>query len=335
MMTPSRHTPSRIGRARRRALASIVLSGVAAATSHAQVYPTKPIRFVVPFPPGGVGDIVARPTAQKLSAELGQPVVVENRPGATGTIGAAFVAKSPPDGYTLLLGTSNELSMSPALYRKLPFDPVRDFAPVSTIIVFPNLLVVHPALPVKSATGLIALARSRPGEINFGSAGPGSTNHLTSEVFQSIAGVRIGHVPYKGGGPALTDVMGGHVEGMFATMPSAVQHVKGGKLKALLVTSDKRSAALPDVQSSKDAGMPTFIVSTFNGMVAPAGAPADVLRRLHAALVKVSNTPDMVERMAAVAAEVQTVAPERFAAILRDDLARWTKVVKDAGIQPE
>ena len=304
---------------------------IAAATACGQSYPSKPIRLVVPFPPGGPADAVARPLSQKLTDTLGQPVVIDNRAGATGTIGASFVAKSPPDGYTLLLGTSNELAMSPGLYDKLPYNPTEDFTPLSIVIVFPNILVAHPALPVKSTAELIALARARPGQLNFATSGPGSTNHLTGELFKSLAGVKIDFVPYKGGGPAVTALMGGHVEAMFATMPSAVSFVQSGKLKALMLTDQKRWNVLPGVPNAKEAGLPDLVVITWNGVLAPAGMPAALVARFHADIVRVSGTQDMIERMAVQAAEVLTTSPEEFAVILRRDFAKWLKVVKESG----
>ncbi len=305
----------------------------AAAGAFGQAYPSRPIRLVVPFPPGGPADAVARPLAQKLAELLGQPVVVDNRPGATGTIGASFVAKSPADGYTLLLGTSNELAMSPGLYEKLPYHPGEDFAPVSIVIVFPNILVTHPSLPAKSAAELIALARARPGQLNFATSGPGSTNHLTGELFKSIARVKVDFVSYKGGGPAVADLMGGHVDAMFATMPSAISFVKSGKLRALMVTDQKRWTAAPAVPSAGEAGLADLVVLTWNGVLAPAGTPAALVARLHADILKVAGTQDMKERMAAQAAEVFTTSTDEFSVILRRDFAKWLKVIKEAGVR--
>ena len=298
-----------------------------------QTYPSKSIRLVVPFPPGGPADAVARPLAQKLSESLGQPVVVDNRPGATGTIGASLVAKSPPDGYTLLLGTSNELTMSPGLYEKLPYNPSEDFTPLTPVIVFPNILVTHPTLPPKTVAEFVALARARPGALNFATSGPGSTNHLTGELFRIITKVKISFVPYKGGGPAVVDLMGGHVEAMFATMPSAITFVQNRKLKALLITDQKRWRIAPDVPSAKDAGMPGVHVITWNGVLAPAGLPTAIRTRLHSEIVNAANTQDMKDRMAAQAAEVSTTSTEEFAATLKRDFAQWVKVIKDAGIR--
>jgi tripartite-type tricarboxylate transporter receptor subunit TctC len=297
----------------------------------AQTYPIKVIRLVVPFPPGGAAEVVARPTAQKLSETFGQQVVIDNRGGAAGTIGAGLVAKSPPDGYTLLLGTSNELCMSPPLYSKLPYDPTTDFAPITPINIFPNILVVNPSLPVKTAKEFVALIRSRPGQVGFASAGPGSSNHLTGEIFKSLLKVNINHIPYKGGGPALTDVMGGHVEAIFATSPSAVTHIRSGKLKPLLVTSEKRSPTFPEVPTSAEAGIPGLVVSTWNGVLAPAGTPRDIIARLHAEIVKLAHTADMKQRMDASAAEIYTLTPEQFAELIRRDYAKWSKVVKESG----
>ena len=315
---------------RARLLAAAALS-LAAVTASAQTYPVKPIRLVVPFPPGGPADSVARPLAQKLGEVLGQPVIVDNRPGATGTIGATIVAKAAPDGYTLLLGTSNEISMSPGLFEKLPYDPGRDFTPITTVITFPNILVVHPALPVRSAKELVALARSKPRQLNFGTSGVGSTNHLTGEVFQVAAGVKVNWVAYKGGGPAMTDLAGGHVEAMFATMPSAVTFVKSGKLRALMVTDGKRWVAVPDVPNAIEAGLPQVQVITWNGVLGPTGMPANLVERLYPAIVRIMNTPDMRERMTVLASETTTVTPEQFAELLRDEFSKWLKLIKETG----
>jgi tripartite-type tricarboxylate transporter receptor subunit TctC len=317
-----------------RLFAAAALS-LAALSAAAQPYPAKPVRLIVPFPPGGPADIVARLLAQKLTDVLGQPVVVDNRAGATGTIGAGIVAKSAPDGYTLLLGTSNELAMSPGLYAKLPYDPTRDFAPLSNVINFPNILVVHPTLPAKTVPQLAALARAQPGQLSFATSGIGSTNHLTGVVFQALEKIRINFVPYKGAGPAVTDLMGGHVDTMFATMPSVVPYVKSGKLRALVVTDDKRWAALPEVPSAKQAGVAGLMVMTWNGALAPAGLSEAVVARLNADIGAVANSPDMKDRMRAQAAEIGTTSPNEFAAMIRNDFAKWSKVIKEAGLRAE
>jgi tripartite-type tricarboxylate transporter receptor subunit TctC len=308
---------------------------LAAGSTFAQSYPVKPVRLVVPFPPGGPADSVARVLAQKLTEVIGQNVVVDNRAGATGTIGAGLVAKSPPDGYTLLLGTSNELAMSPGLFDKLPYDPEKDFAPLSNVINFPNILVVNPHLPARTVAELVALARSKPGQLSFATSGIGSTNHLTGVVFQNLQKVKVNYVPYKGGGPAVTDLMGGHVDSMFATMPSVVPFVKSGKLKALVLTDNKRWAALPEVPSAKEAGVPDLIVITWNGVLAPAGVPDAVVAKLNADITTVANSLDMKERMKAQAAEIATTTPDEFAAMLRNDFAKWSKIIKQAGMRAE
>ena len=308
---------------------------LAAGAAFAQSYPAKPIRLVVPFPPGGPADSVARVLAQKLTEVIGQNVVVDNRAGATGTIGAGLVAKSPPDGYTLLLGTSNELAMSPGLFDKLPYDPVKDFAPLSNVINFPNILVVNPHLPARTVAELVALARAKPGQLSFATSGIGSTNHLTGVVFQDLQKVKVNYVPYKGGGPAVTDLMGGHVDSMFATMPSVVPFVKSGKLKALVLTDNKHWPALPEVPSAKEAGVPDLIVITWNGVLAPAGVPDAVIAKLNADITTVANSTDMKERMKAQAAEIATTTPDVFAAMLRNDFAKWSKIIKQAGMRAE
>ena len=313
------------------AAAAMIFTGVA----FAQSYPAKPIRLVVPFPPGGPADSVARVLAQKLTEVIGQNVVVDNRAGATGTIGAGLVAKSPPDGYTLLLGTSNELAMSPGLFDKLPYDPVKDFAPLSNVINFSNILVVNPHLPARTVAELVALARAKPGQLSFATSGIGSTNHLTGVVFQDIQKVKVNYVPYKGGGPAVTDLMGGHVDSMFATMPSVVPFVKSGKLKALVLTDNKHWPALPEVPSAKEAGVPDLIVITWNGVLAPAGVPDAVIAKLNADITTVANSTDMKERMKAQAAEIATTTPDVFAAMLRNDFAKWSKIIKQAGMRAE
>jgi tripartite-type tricarboxylate transporter receptor subunit TctC len=317
------------------AICGAAVMTLAAGISIAQSYPAKPVRLVVPFPPGGPADSVARILAQKLTDALGQNVVVDNRAGATGTIGAGIVAKSPPDGYTLLLGTSNELAMSPGLFEKLPYEPTRDFTPLSNVINFPNILVVNPHLPARSVTELVALARAKPGQLSFATSGIGSTNHLTGVVFQEIEKVKINYVPYKGGGPAVTDLMGGHVDTMFATMPSVVPYVKSNKLKALVLTDNKRWTALPDVPSAREAGVPGLIVITWNGVLAPAGLPDAIVARLNTDIGTVANSTDMKDRMRAQAAEIGTTTPEEFAAMLRNDYAKWSKVIKQSGLRAE
>jgi tripartite-type tricarboxylate transporter receptor subunit TctC len=300
--------------------------------SQAQSYPNKPIKLVVPFPPGGVADLIARPIAEKLSTALGQPVIVENRGGATGTIGAAFVANSAPDGYTLLLGTTNEIAMSPTLYHALPYDPTKAFAPVSVVADFPNVLVVGSSTSAKTLKDLENLARAKPKNLTFASSGQGSTNHLTAELFQTQAQVQVVHIPYKGGGPALVDLTGGHVDAMFATLPSAITLIRGGKLRALAVTGEHRSSALPDVPTAKEAGMPDLVVTTWNGVLAPAGTPTAIVDRLAQVLKQAVEDPDIKQKFAAVGADTTSTTPQAFATIIQNDYNRWSAVIKNAGI---
>ncbi len=310
-------------------------AAVGATPARAETYPDRPIHLVVPFPPGGPADIVARPLAERLMAALGQPVVILNKPGASGTIGAAFVAKSAPDGYTLLLGTSNELTMSPGLYAKLPYDPVRDFEPITTLVLFPNVLVVNKDLPVHSASELVALTRARPGKISYGTSGTGSTNHLTTELYRFATKVELNYVPYRGGAPAMADLLGGQIQAMFATMPSSTGLINGGAIRALMVTDTKRWAAIPDVPSAPEAGLPEVQVISFNGVLAPAGTPRDIVQKLHDEIVKIMNTPTMTARMLDQAGAVSTSTPEQFAEILKIDFERWLSVIKTNEIHVE
>ena len=250
-------------------LAALLLPGEA----RAQTYPNRPVHLILPFPPGGVADVLARPLADRLSKTLGQPVVVESRAGASGTLGAGFVAHALPDAYTLLLGTSNEIAMSPTLYQSLPYDPNTAFAPITPVAVFPNVLVVGKDTPFRTLADLVAAARAKPNTLTFASSGIGSTNHLTMELFKREAKVEVLHVPYRGGGPALIDVSGGHVTAMFATLPSAVSLIQGGTVRALAVTGQHRSPILPDVPTAIEAGLPGVVVTTWNGVMAPAGTP--------------------------------------------------------------
>jgi tripartite-type tricarboxylate transporter receptor subunit TctC len=299
----------------------------------AQSYPDKPIHLIVPFPPGGVADIIARPVAEKMAATLGQPVIVENRGGATGTIGASYVAHSAPDGYTLLFGTTNEIAMSPTLYHALPYDPTKDFAPVAIVAQFPNVLVTGPTVSAARLADLTAQAKAKPKSLTFASSGQGSTNHLTAELYQNQADVQVVHIPYKGGGPALVDLTGGHVDAMFATLPSAVALIKGGKLHALAVTGERRSPTLPDVPTAGEAGLPGLVVTTWNGVLAPAGTPQAIVDRLAQALKQAVDTPDLQKKLEAVGAEPMYTPPQAYARIIRDDYTRWSTLIKKAGIK--
>lgn len=296
----------------------------------AQAYPVKPVRLVVGWPPGGAADGVARPLAAKLGDALGRPVVVDNRGGATGTIGAALVAKAPADGYTLFLGTSNEMVLNP--YEKMPYNTTEDFAPISMVISFPSTLVVHPSIPVKSVHQFVAFLRARPGKLNFATTGSG-TSHLSGEMFKQVAKVDFTYVAYKGGGPAIIDQVAGHVDAGFSTLPAAVPFVRNGKLRALMVTDAKRSPAAPDIPAATEAGFADMVLITWNGVLAPAGTPPAILDRLNKDVVAVMSTSEMKERMLLHAAEVRTFSRDAFAQFIREDLAKWTKLVKASGLR--
>ena len=301
--------------------------------AHAQTYPTKPIRMVLPFPPGGTTDILGRVAAQKLTEALGQQVIPDNRPGASGNIGTEQVAKAPPDGYTLVTAPGSTLTIHPSLYAKLGFDPLKDFAPVTIIAAVPNLLVVHPSLPVRTVKELIALAKARPDQLNYASTGAGQSTHLSMELFKSMAGVKITHVPYKGSAPAVTDLIGGHVSLMFDNMPSALPHAKAGKLRGIAVSTLKRAAVTPELPTVAESGLPGFEVNVWFGVLAPAGTPRDIVQRLHGVLVKALQSPDVRERLSTQGAEPVGNTPEQFTAQMKADLVKWAKVVKAANIK--
>jgi tripartite-type tricarboxylate transporter receptor subunit TctC len=297
-------------------------------------YPVRPVRVVVGFPAGGPSDILARLVAQKLGEATGQQFIVDNRGGASGMIGAELVAKAPPDGYTLLVVPATH-AVNPSLYRKLPFDTTRDFAPVSLVAEGPFILVVHPSLPAKSVQELIALARRRPGELNYASAGVGGLPHLAGELFKSTAGIRMNHIPYKGAAPATIDLVAGHVTIMFNNMLSAVPHVKGGRLRALGVTTMKRSSAVPDVPTIAEAGVKGYEVSGWYGVLGPAGLSAEVLDRLNGAVNRGMRQPEVVKRLAGEGVDAVGSTPEDFGARIRREMTNWSAVVKASGATAE
>jgi len=302
----------------------------APSTGSGPAYPTKAIRIVVPFPAGGTSDILSRAVGQKLTEEWKQPVIIDNRPGAGANIGAEIVVKSPPDGYTLLAASTIH-TINPSLYRKLAYDPVKDFTPITLIAATSQVLAVHPSLPVKTVKELVAYAKKRPGEINYSSAGSGSQPHLTAELFKSRTGINIVHVPYKGAPPAMTDLLAGHVALSFATSPSAVPHVKAGKLRALAVSTAKRISALPDVPTIAEAGVPGFEASGANGLVGPAGMPGPVVEKLNAAVVRIVKEPAMSKFLSEQGADPFTTTPAEYAAYIKSEVAKWAKAVKDSG----
>jgi tripartite-type tricarboxylate transporter receptor subunit TctC len=308
------------------------LSGVGFA--QAQEYPTRPVRVVVGYPGGGGADFFARAVTQKLSEALGQPFIVENRPGAGSNIGAEVVARSAPDGYTLLV-MNIAFAANPSLYAKLPFDPLKDFTPISQVASLMNLLVVHPSVPVTSVKELIALAKSNPGKMNYASAGNGSSTHLAGELFKSMAGVQIVHIPFKGAPPAITAVLSGEVGMMFAAIPTALSQSKAGRLRALAVGAARRSSAAPGIPTIAEAGVPGFDVSSWVGMAAPAGTPRPIILKLNQEIVKVTRLPDVQEQLSREGAESISSTPEQFAALVRSEMAKWSKVVKQAGIRAD
>jgi len=305
------------------------------AAAAADAYPAKPVRFVVAFPPGGGTDIIARSIAQKLAERIAQQVVVDNRPGAGGNIGTDMVAKSAPDGYTLLMGSAGPLAINASLFGKMPFDPIKDLAPVTLAASTPNVLVVHPALRAATLKELIALAKARPGEINFASSGHGTPAHLAGELFNLMAGVKMVHVPYKGAAPALADLLGGQVQIMFSTMPPALPHVRDGKLRALAVTSAKRSPAAPELPTVDETALPGFEANTWHGVVVPAGTPGAIVARLNREIVAILHLPDVVERFSSQGAEALGSTPEEFAAYIKSETLKWAKVVRDSGAKAE
>jgi tripartite-type tricarboxylate transporter receptor subunit TctC len=301
----------------------------------AQAYPARPIRWIVTYPPGGPTDVVARAIGSKLTAAWGQQIVIDNRAGAGGVIGTELAAKAVPDGYTLLFGTSAGLTINPALSNKLPYDAVRDFAPVSLLVLNPQLLVVHPSIAANSVKELIALAKARPGQLNYASVGQGSPNHLGMELFKALTGTQMVHVPYKGTGPALTDLLGGQIQLMFNSMPSVLPLVASGKLKALAVGSAQRSAAIPDIPTVAEAGVTGFENVTWYGMFAPSRTTRDIVVKLNREVVRILAEPEMAQRLAAQGAEPRSSTPEELAKFMQVESARWNKVIKAANIRLE
>jgi len=298
-------------------------------------YPARPVRFVLGFPPGGASDTMARVVSTRLSENLGQPVVVDNRPGAGGNIAAEIVARSAPDGYTLLLGNNAILAVNVNLYSKIAFDPVKDFAPVVLVASQPNILVVHPSVPANSVKDLIALARAKPGQLNYASPGVGTTGHLAAELFKRMAGVEMVIVPFKGGGPAVVAVLTGECQFIFATSLSVQPHVKSGKVKALAVTTAKRSASFPELPTVAEAGVPGFDAIAWHGVVVPARTPQKVIARLNGDINKVLQMPDMRERLTTLGAEIIGGEPKQLTDYMRVEIPRWAKVIKDSGARAD
>jgi len=314
----------------RHVLAALALAAFATAAP-AQHYPARPIRLIVPFPPGGGTDIAARTIANKLSETLKWTFVVENKPGAGGSLGVEQAVKSPADGYTLVIGQTSNLAINPALYAKLPYDPLKDLSPVALIVSAPVVLVVATNSPHKSLGDLVAAARRDPGAVTFASPGNGTVSHLAGELLQRAAGVKFTHVPYKGASQAMTDLLGGQVQSFMSSVPSALAQIKGGRLRAIAVTSAKRAAEMPEVPTIAESGYAGFDATTWYGLLAPAGTPAAIIKRLNAEVNRVLGTPDVSGRLAAEGGEVLGGSPERFASLLKADHAKWGRVVKESG----
>jgi tripartite-type tricarboxylate transporter receptor subunit TctC len=305
-----------------------------ATAASAQNYPTKAVRIIVPYPPGGTSDILSRLLSPKLNEVFGQPVVVDNRPGANGNIGADLVAKSAPDGHTMLLADLGALTISPSIY-KLPFDPVKDFAPVTMVTYSPHLLAVHPSVPAKTVKELIALAKSKPGLLNFGVSGIGGAPHLAGVAFEAQTGVKWTYIPYKGGSDAIIGLASGQADAIFNGMLATYPHVKSGKLKLIAVSSAKRVAAIPDVPTVAEAGLKDFETGSWQGVVAAAGTPKEAVARLNGEISRILNTPEMRENLAKQGAEVYTMTPEQLGNWLKSEIEKWAKVVKAANLKLE
>ena len=317
-------------------LVSVIRNGVfllaalaAPFTAHAQAWPTKqPVKFVIPYPPGGASDVTARVLAQKLGESLKQAFVVENKPGANGIIALESVARSAPDGYTILMANLGPNAINPVVYQKLPYDAIKDFAPITLTSIVPQILVVSPHLPIKSVPELIAYMKANPGKLTFASAGNGASNHLSGELFNGMAGIKMRHVPYKGDTPAMTDVISGQVDVMFPTAIAAMPHVKSGRLRAIGATSSKRIPSLPDVPAVAET-IPGFEAVSWGGVMAPAGTPPEVIRTLNSEINRILRMPDVMEKLQGLGAEIVGSTPEEFATYLRNEIAKWGKVARE------
>jgi tripartite-type tricarboxylate transporter receptor subunit TctC len=312
-----------------------LLAATLSTVALAQAWPTKPVRFVVPYPPGGTSDILARTIGEKLGTALGQPVVVENKPGANGNVGADYVAKAAPDGYTFLLADIGAIAISPSVYPSLPFDPVKNFAPVTMVAYSPHILVVHPSVPAKSVAELVALAKSKPGKLNYAASSTGSAPHLAGVEFAQRAKIDWNYIPYKGGAQAITDVVGGQADLLFNGMLATYPNVKGGKLRILAVSSANRLASIPDVPTVAESGYPGFETGSWQGILAPPGTPPEIVARLGGEVQKILASPEVKEKLAAQGADVRVTTGPELAGFITRERDRWAKVVKEAGIKAE
>jgi tripartite-type tricarboxylate transporter receptor subunit TctC len=315
--------------------ATLLAAGGASAQNPAANYPNKPIRFVVPYTAGGTTDILARIIAAKLTESWGQHVLVDNRPGAGGNIGTDLIAKADPDGYTIVMGAISTHAINPSLYKSIPYDHIRDFAPITRVGLLPNVLVVNPSLPAKTVKEFIAYGKANPGKLNFASPGTGTSLHLSGELFKDMTGTDMVHVPYKGSTPALTDLLGGQVLAMFDNLPASLPHIKGGKLRPLAVTTARRTPALPDVPTMIEAGVPGFEVTSWFAVFAPARTPKEIVAKLNSEMVKILNSPDVKEKLAQHSVEAAPTTPEELAAFVKSETERWAKVIKATGATVE
>jgi tripartite-type tricarboxylate transporter receptor subunit TctC len=317
-----------------RALGALALA-IAATLASAQPYPNRPIKLIVPFAPGGSADFVGRLLAQQMSESLGQPVVVENKGGASGMLGNDYVAKSAPDGYTLTVGTLGPFAVNQTLYEHVPYDNIRDFAPVTLTGISSHILVAHPSVPVTNVNQLIALAKEKPGQLTFASSGTGNATHLTFELFKARAGIDIVHVPYKGGGPAMADLVGGQVLFSFASMASAVPFVRAGRLRAIAVSGGERSALFPDVPTVAESGLPGFASEDWQGILAPAKTPPDIVQQLNAEIGRILLLPQVKAKLAAAGFDPKPSTPQWFAQFIQAETVKWAKLLKGIGIKPQ
>ena len=315
--------------------AAAAAAAAAGAMASAQSYPVKPVRIVIPFVPGGPSDTVGPAVGSKFQEYLGQPAIVENRPGANGAIAAEFVAKSDPDGYTLLVGSIGVFSINAALYRDLRYHPVRDFAPITLAVTTPNVLVTKLEFPPHSVKELVDYAKRNPGKISYASSGTGSSDHLTAELFKQMTGTFGVHIPYRGGAAVVTDLLGGQVEASFQNMGNVATQIRAGKIRALAVTANSRAAALPDVPTMAEAGYPGLIVTSWQAAAAPAKTPREVVARLNDAMVKALRSPDVRDRLTAIGFDVVASTPEQFGQFMKNEVERWTRVVQRGGIKPD
>ena len=317
-----------------RALA-VTLLAIAAQAQAADSYPSKPLRMVITFPAGGPTDVVVRLISQRLTDEWGYPVIIDNRGGAGGIVGTEIVARATPDAYTFLVGTAGGMTINPALRSDLSYNPFRDFTPVGMLVVNPQILVAHPSLAAKNVKELVALAKQKPGQLNFASAGTGTATHLGLELLKLTAGIEVAHVPYKGGGPATTDLIAGHVQLLWVSIPSVLPHVKSGKLRALAVSTAKRTASAPDVPTVAESGYPGFEYSNWNALFAPAGTPQQHVRKINAQVVAALKDPVVAQRLTLQGADPAPGTPEELGKYMRNDHERWKKVISSAGIKPQ